>query len=185
MAEVLLRKPKGSLCWLRLFRLYREAFPAAERKPFAVIVRMYRQGKSDIWCLERGGQFVGLAITINGGDLILLDYFAVVKRCRGLGIGSAAMGELQRVYAGKGFFVEIESTRESCPDLAQRQKRKRFYDGAGLTDLGVQANVFGVRMELLGSRCSLDFEGYRAFYHDHYGAWAAAHLHDEGEEHVQ
>ena len=45
-----------------------------------------------------------------------------------------------------------------------------------MVELGTEANVFGVDMELLGSRCKLDFEGYRAFYRDHYGPWAAEHI---------
>lgn len=176
MSRVSLRKPINIIRWFQLYRLYREAFPPAERKPFSVIAKMYREGRADIWCVEADGRFAGLATTVNGGDLILLDYFAVSKECRGHGIGSAAMEEMQRIYGGKGFFVEIESTREDAPNRAQREKRKRFYQAAGMEALNVYVDVFGVKMELLGSRCSLDFEQYRAFYHDHYSPWAAKHL---------
>lgn len=176
----MLRKPRGIIEWLRLYRLYLAAFPASERKPFGIIVKMHRQGKTDVWCVERDGKFAGLATTINGGDLILLDYFAVAKEHRGEGIGSAAMKELQRIYGDRGLFVEIESTREKAPNQAQREKRKQFYRAAGMEELNVTARVFGVNMELLGSRCSLDFAKYRAFYRDHYSAWAAEHI-AEGE----
>ena len=174
--QIKLRKPKNHLDWLRLYGLYRSAFPAAERKPFGIIAKMYRRGRSDVWCLEAEGRFAGLATTVNGGELVLLDYFAVKKRQRGKGIGSAAMARMQRIYADKGFFVEIESTWEDAPNLAQRQKRKRFYEAAGMEAMEVQADVFGVKMELLGSRCRLDFDRYRAFYHDHYSPWAAQHI---------
>lgn len=180
-----LRKPTAPIHWLRLYGLYIQAFPPAERKPFKRIVQMYRAGRADVWCIETGGKFVGLATTVNGGDLILLDYLAMSKKCRGKGIGSAAMAALQRIYADKGFFAEIESTREDDPNRAAREKRKRFYLAAGMVELGVEARVFGVRMELLGSRCSLDFEGYRAFYRDHYSPWAAKHLQEVREDHVQ
>mgnify|MGYP002516240513 CR=1 FL=1 len=176
MPVVHLRKTKGVYDWIRLYRLYREAFPASERKPFAIIARMYRQRKTDLWCVTRDGSFAGMAATINGEDLILLDYFAVVKSLRGQGVGSEAMGLLQEQYRDRGLFVEIESTRSAVPDLHQRQKRKQFYLDAGMKDLGTEANVFGVNMELLGSRCELDYDGYRAFYRDHYSGWAADHL---------
>ena len=174
--NVILRKPKNKLDWLRLYRLYLQAFPPAERKPFSRITGMYRAGKADVWCVDAEGRFAGLATTVNGGELILLDYFAVAKRWRGKGIGSAAMARMQNIYADKGFFLEIESTKENVPNRAQREKRKRFYEAAGMEAMEVYADVFGVQMELLGSRCRLDFEGYRAFYHDHYSPWAASHI---------
>ena len=49
--EIALKKPQGPSDWLRLQRLYQRAFPRAERKPFAVIRRMYREKKADIWCV--------------------------------------------------------------------------------------------------------------------------------------
>ena len=171
-----LRKPSRAVHWLRLYKLYLQAFPPAERKPFGTIMKMFRQGRSDVWRILQNGHFAGLATTVNGDDLILLDYLAIEKRRRGHGIGSAAMTELQRLYADKGFFVEIESTREDAPNRAQREKRKRFYQAAGMEPMHVYAGVFGVQMELLGSRCSLDFEDYRAFYRDHYSPRAADHI---------
>ena len=176
MFHVSLKRPAGPGRWLRLYRLYRGAFPASERKPFGIIYKMYRRGKTDLWCLERDGEFAGLAATINSERLVLLDYFAVERRLRGQGIGSAAMEALQARYSGRGLFVEIESTRENAPNRSEREKRKRFYLASGLTELNTEARVFGVNMELLGSRCDLDFERYRAFYRDNYGPWAAEHI---------
>lgn len=179
MPQVLLNKPNGMTAWLKIYRTYMEAFPVAERKPFRTIVSMYRRGKTDVWCMERDGKFTGFASTVNGDGLILLDYLAVTKECRGKGIGSAAMKELQRLYGGQGLFVEIESTLEDAPNHAEREKRKRFYQMAGMKELGVWVKLFGVHMELLGSRCSLDFEDYRAFYRKYYSAWAAEHIEPE------
>lgn len=176
MSNVTLKKPSGIFHWLKLYRLYLSAFPASERKPFGIIVRMFRQGRSDIWCIQRNGKFAGLATTINGGDLILLDYLAVAEGHRGEGIGSGALLELQRLYGEKGLFVEIESTLEDAPNRAEREKRKHFYLAAGMEELHVTAKLFGVNMELLGSRCTLDFEGYRNFYREYYSEWAAKHI---------
>lgn len=181
-----LKKPTQPIHWLRLYGLYLRAFPPAERKPFKRIVQMFRKGSADVWRIDADGRFAGLATTVNGGELILLDYLAVSEKCRGQGVGSKAMAALQQMYGDKGFFAEIESTREDAPNRAQREKRKRFYLAAGMEELGTEARVFGVRMELLGSRCSLDFEQYRAFYRDHYSPWAAGHLEEVREEpHVQ
>lgn len=176
MMELSLLRPARPSQWRKLYRLYRSAFPAAERKPFWIIMKMFRKGKTDVWCIERDGKFVGLAATINGEELILLDYFAVDPACRGAGIGSAALGKLLEIYAGKGLFVEIESTGGTAPNREERERRKRFYLRCGLQRLNVTATVFGVRMELLGRGCQMDFERYRAFYRDNYSGWAAERI---------
>lgn len=171
-----LRKPKGHKNWLQLYLVYLGAFPAAERKPWGMIRKMYRRGKTDIWCLMRGNSFVGLAITINGADVILLDYFAVKKSCRGQGVGTAALKAILACYAGKGFFLEIENTMEEAPNQAQRLRRKKFYLTCGLQEMHTTAVLFGVKMELLGVGCHLDYPQYKAFYRDNYNTWAADHI---------
>ena len=176
MEQILLKKPKTAIHWMELYRLYMEAFPAAERKPIWMILKMYRKGKTDIWCLEKDGKFVGLGITINSKDLILLDYFAVKKNRRGTGIGSAAIKTLIQQYSGKGFFLEIESTLEEAPNRLQRAKRKQFYLSSGLEELHVTAKLFGVNMELLGICCRLTYESYKNFYRENYNEWAAEHI---------
>lgn len=176
MNEITLSRPGGLAQWLGLYRLYMSAFPAAERKPFAMIVKMYRKGVSDIWCISRNGEFAGLAITINSPELILIDYLAVRSRCRGQGIGSAALKALRRTYAGKGVFLEIESTYDDAPNKAERERRKRFYLGCGMEELNVMVWLFGVKMELLGWDCRIDYDAYHAFYRDNYNAWAAEHI---------
>ena len=162
--------------WWQIWRLYRQAFPREERKPFAIIRRMYRMGKTDVWVLRRGGAFAGFATTINGDGLVLLDYLAVSERQRGRGAGSAALQALTEAYPGCGLFVEIESA--FCPgeEQAQKQRRRLFYQRAGFASCRTMASVFGVPMELLGHGCCVDFETYHRFYCTHYSAWAGKHI---------
>lgn len=167
---------KGPGRWLKLYKLYRSAFPEYERKPLWMILDMRRRGKMDVWYCEQDGRFVGLAITLNGEDLILLDYFAIVPGQRGAGFGSAILRKLKEFYAGKGLFVEIESVYEDVDNLEERQRRKQFYLRNGMQQMNVMASVFGVNMELLCSDCQVDFAGYHAFYHDNFNAWAASHI---------
>lgn len=176
MDFVNLSPPQTLSDWFRVWCLYRKAFPASERKPFAIIRSMYRKKKTDLWCIFREGRFAGFASTVNSEKLILLDYLATLPQCRGQGIGSAALEKMKEIYSGKGFFVEIEDTQSPGPDQALRLKRKHFYENAGMKPLGVTALVFGVKMELLGINCQMDFDGYKAFYHNHYNPWAAEHI---------
>lgn len=159
-----------------IFYLYRTAFPHNERKPFSRITSMVKEGRADLWTIRRDGRFAGLAATVNAPEIVLLDYFAVRKSLRGLGVGSEALKALMEHYRDRGFFVEIESTLAEAENQQERQKRKRFYVNCGMIPMGTEADLFGVRMELLGVRCHLDFESYRSFYRDHYSPWAAEHI---------
>lgn len=170
-----LRQPAHPLDWLRIRLLYRQAFPRYERKPFAVIRRMHREGRTDVWLAEQNGHFAGLAATINGKDDVLLDYFAVSPKLRGQGVGSVFLQSLLGQYADRGLFVEIEAADRDDP-TGEKQRRKQFYLRNGLEDMHVTVILFGVRMELLGRGCNLDFDGYREFYRTHYNPWAAEHV---------
>lgn len=162
--------------WLQIYKLYRSAFPRCERKPFSMIVSMWRKGKTDVWYCCRGGRFAGFATTINEESLILLDYLAVRSDMQDRGIGSQILDALKKAYAGKGLFVEIESPFEDGPDAQQRRRRKHFYEANGMQPMGVMAEVFGVKMELLCWNCQVDFRRYHNFYRENYSAWAADHI---------
>ena len=172
---VILRKPASPLDWLRIRLLYRRAFPRYERKPFQIIRRMHKEGRTDVWLAEYHGHFAGLAATINSDDIILLDYLAVHEKRRDKGVGSATLQALLTLYEGRGLFVEIEAADRDDPN-GEKARRKQFYLRNGLEEMHVIAILFGVRMELLGRGCKLDFDGYHDFYRDNYSAWAAEHV---------
>lgn len=176
MSNITLHPPSGLSQWVQLYILYRRSFPRAERKPFPVIMKAYRRGATDIWCFLRDGQFLGFAATMNSPSLVMLDYFVVCPKFRGQGIGTAALKSILPMYADRGFLLEIESPFEPGPDQAIRQKRKQFYVNSGLEPLHIMARVFGIKMELLGLNCHLDFQDYRNFYRDFYKPWAAKHI---------
>ena len=171
-----IRVPHGLPEWFRIYRLYQSAFPASEKKPFSMIRTMHKKGKSDVWYCEEDGKFAGLVITINGPDMILLDYLAVAKSSRGQGMGSKILKKMREQYAGKGVFLEIEIVDEKAENYEERKRRKQFYLSNGMTEMNVFVELFGVDMELLGFDCSLTFEEYHDFYRDNYNEWAAGHV---------
>jgi len=172
MSDVALYHPATPLDWLRIYLLYRRSFPREERKPFAIIRKMCKEGRTDVWLAKAGGRFAGLATTING-DVVLLDYLAVHPKLRSRGVGTAMLQALLTRY--ERLFVEIEAADQDDP-TGEKARRKAFYLHNGLEEMHVTAILFGVRMELLGRNCSLDFDAYRTFYHDHYSPWAAEHV---------
>lgn len=168
--------PRGMAQWADIYKLYRKAFPASERKPFSIIRKMHRKGKTDIWYFQTDGKFAGLIITINGDDHILLDYLAVTENQRGSGIGTEILQRMRDHYTGKGVFLEIESVYEEAENQAERLRRKHFYEKCGMKSMGVFVWLFGVKMELMGFDCALRYDEYHAFYRDNYGKWAADHI---------
>ena len=176
MEMITLVPPTGLSQWLKLYVLYRHSFPRAERKPFLTILKKYYQRNTDIWCICREDRFMGFAATMNSPDLIMLDYLVIAGQYRGQGIGTAAMLQILEKYAETPFLLEIESPYEPGPDQPLRQKRKQFYVNCGLIPLHIMAEVFGVKMELLGKNCRISFDQYRNFYRDFYKPWAAQHI---------
>ena len=167
---------KRPMHWYRLYKLYCEAFPAYERKPFSLIRSMQRKGKSDVWYFEKDGKFAGLVFTINSDELILIDYLAIAPDKRGNGIGSEIIALLRGYYTQKGIFVEIESIFDKCDNLNERRRRKQFYLNNGMAPMKVMIVLFGVEMELLGINCCLTYEEYYSFYKDNYGDFAAKNI---------
>lgn len=176
MSSILLSRVSSPVDWLRIRRLYGSAFPASERKPFGIILRMHRRGKTDVWVIRQEGRFAGFATTINGDGLILIDYLAIPGALRGQGVGSGALRELCAAYPGCGLFVEIESPFEPGDDQPERLRRRTFYQRCGFQPSRTMADVFGVPMELLCHRCTIDFPAYHTFYCTHYGQWAGGHI---------
>ena len=157
---------------LRLRRLYKEAFPRCERKPFSIIKSMAKRGKTDLWYFEDDGGFAGLAATINGKDAILIDYLAVKKSRRGGGVGTEMLSALLERYRDYGVFLEIEELDPTAENNTERVRRKAFYLRCGLIPMDTHVKLFGVDMELLGTRCHFDFDEYRDFYLQNYGKFA-------------
>lgn len=173
------QKASSPLHWIQIYLLYRRAFPRNERKPFRIILSMHRRGKTDVWHYKVNRRFAGFAATINGKNLILLDYLAVPGDMRGKGAGSHILQHLMKQYDGQGLFVEIESEFEPTAGREERIRRKRFYMRNGMIPAHVMASVFGVKMELLCHNCHVDFNLYHSFYHDNYNPWAASNIIEE------
>ena len=150
--------------WKKIKKLYMSAFPSSERKPLSIIRYKQLKKAADVWMIEEKCDFVGFAITMNGTDMVLLDYFAIDDGYRGMGYGSKALKLLQEMYADYRFFLEIERTDVEADNLEERKRRKAFYLQNDMAELNVYAILFGVEMELLGYHCEVSFEEYRNLY---------------------
>ncbi len=157
--------------------LYLRAFPKAERKPFQLMVKKQAEGTMELLSIEEENKFLGLAIFAHDKDIALLDYFAISDEMRGQGIGSRAIQALQKIYTGKRFVLEIETTKKPCNDIEMRNKRKDFYIRNGLHTMDFDVNLFGVEMEMLSNAEHLNFDEYLDVYKNACGLKFADKIH--------
>ncbi len=165
---------------LSVWRIYLDAFPIAERRPFAINLRLARKGVIDLLTND-GGKPVCLVCAAAWDDLVLIDYLAVDANARGGGIGTQALRAALARYAGKRIFLEIE-----IPDPADgigndfvdiKARRKNFYLRNGFADTGVYVKLFGVPLELLSYEGRpVRFTEYHNLYTSVYGEWSAGHV---------
>ncbi len=171
---MIIRKIHSRQDWKNLRKLYQQAFPRQERKPLWVIQRMAKDGVSHIWILEDADTFIGIAITMNKDDLILLDYFAIAPEHRGQSFGTQALTALQNTYCNYRFFLEVERPDLPAENQQDRIRRMAFYRRCGMQLLGIRIQLFGVEMELLGKDCSITFQEYQSVYTHCIGKHAAS-----------
>ena len=167
---------KEELSFIR--QLYKEAFPAVERKPFSLLVKRQRLKRVEILSIFslQESRPVGLAISAFFGDLVLLDYFAMDPTLRGRGMGGEALELLRQRYQGKRFFLEIEPPDPQAENSRQRVRRKEFYLRHGFQDAGLQAVVAGAALDSMTDHCSLTFEEYTGLYRHAFGSKTLSRL---------
>ncbi len=153
-----------------LKRLYRDAFPASEKKPFWLIRKKQREGITEILGLvNEEERLVGEIITIAWQDLLLVDYFAIVEDVRGQGCGAQALGLLQKRYRDRRVLLEIETPEIPCENSRERVRRKRFYQSCGMESMDYHVGLFGVEMEIMTYQCQVSFDEYHGIFTGVYG----------------
>lgn len=147
-------------------RLYRAAFPLAERKPFSFLLRKSRRGEGEIFAIESDdGDFLGFANTLFYKDMVMLDYFAIAPERRCGGIGAQVLHMLAERYGDRRLFGEIEVTDKPHPELELRRRRRNFYMRSGFVPAGFSVRTFGCEFEVITAGKPLSFAEYREFYY--------------------
>lgn len=143
-------------------QLYVSAFPANERKPFSLLRRRQRQGRSEILVVREGVEPLGFMVTVEHLDMVMLDYFAIRPDVRGRGAGKAAFALLQESCTAERLFLEIERPMPGAENLRERERRKAFYLQSGMQESGIFVHIFGTNMELMHASAPVSFEEYCA-----------------------
>lgn len=117
-----------------LHDLYTEAFPPEEQEPFDIT---FGSDFHDMFALYDDGVFVGFALCQADNDLVYLGYFAIRNELRGKGYGSLTLQALQKRYAGKRIFLDMEQVDPAAENYQQRVSRRAFYTRNGFTEPGI------------------------------------------------
>ena len=123
----------------QLKRLFKQAFPRFERKPWWLLQRTAAAGQAELLAVcdsNQPGRFCGLTICLFWQDLVLLDYFAVCPQQRNQGLGRQILPLLRQRYAGRRLLLETERPGSPHTNYADCCRRLRFYAACGLQNTG-------------------------------------------------
>lgn len=111
--------------------LYISAFPALERCPFEDLISYADRDDADVLGIFDDG-LVGFSFTIFDADILFILYLAIDGQCRGKGIGSQALEQIQAMYPGRVCFIDAEAPYD---DISE--SRIRFYQRSGFSRIGL------------------------------------------------
>lgn len=152
-----------------LKKLYIEAFPAAERAPFRLLIKRSAQGRADFWIICEENKNIGLAYVVTMNKLSYLFYYAVAPSLRGKGFGTRALKDLIEKYSGCRLFLALEDWREKADNQEQRIKRHEFYKNCGLHDLPYRLKEASVIYAIMGTGEPVEPEEYKAMMNRYAG----------------
>lgn len=138
-------------------------FPKDEVKPFSRIKDMYEEGNYFGYGLFEGKELRAYAYFVGQlqGEMVLLDYLAVVEEFRFAGYGSKFLQLLgKELSCIDGIILESENDEfaHNEEDKKVRKKRLQFYKRNGLKDTGIRSQVFGVEYIIMYLVCKKEFE---------------------------
>ena len=108
--------------WNAFLLLYKEAFPACERRPVESIERLVREKEIfRIDAIEKDGVFAGFLTSWNLGKFVYIEHFAVVSSMRGGGTGGKILDTFI-AQCGKQVVLEAEKATDETS-----RRRLEFY----------------------------------------------------------
>ncbi len=141
--------------------LYTSSFPAKERIPFKLLIKLCELGKSDLLLFTDDHTFVGFASIIHYKDLVFIFYFAINDTLRGKGNGGKALQLIKDQYPGKRIILNIESTNVKAPNQDERLRRKMFYQSHDYKETDLSISERGETYQMLILDGEIEKEEYR------------------------
>lgn len=148
----------------QLIAIYKENinnhFPTDEVKPIENIERMWDMGNYYGLAMYDASKeyeerniddlpLMGYAFFIKEkeGNMLLLDYFAIMEDYRSNGMGSVFLKEMRKIAEDyRGILLETEDVdfAKNIEEMQLRQRRDAFYERNGVIKTDIKSKVFGV-----------------------------------------
>lgn len=135
--------------WKEIKKIYMEAFPKRERKPFFTLKHSVKKKKAIIMTASEGNQILGFVVLIPYKDMIMVDYLAVSSQIRSKGTGSYIMQNVCREFSDKKVVLLIERLDDSADNREQRIARRKFYLKNGFTSSDIFITGASGNMEIM------------------------------------
>ncbi|MGN1077136.1 MAG: hypothetical protein ACI4ST_01345 [Candidatus Gallimonas sp.] len=144
-------------------RLYRAAFPKAERAPWRLL---RRDPRAEISVYYDGATFVGFTVSLPTETFYYVFYLAIAQGARSKGYGGAILNGI--CSERSPVVLDMEAVDPAAPNYAQRLKRKEFYLRHGFAPVGFTYSIFGVQYEVLCRGEGFDVSDYERFYKERF-----------------
>lgn len=148
-------------------KLYELSFPPAERKPFSMIMNMWKENKAIPYVIHEseGGEPIGLCFFVLHKHFALWDYLAIDPSKQDKGYGTEVIKAVKEKLTGKLVFGEVEEPDEAAENNKDRIRRMSFYlrNGVHATDLVVDLFQCIFRVMYVGDT-PITYEEYYEVY---------------------
>ena len=106
--------------WPEIKKIYLEAFPKAERKPYLSLRHSVKKGKALLMTASENNQLLGFTVLIPYQDMVMVDYLAVSSRIRSRGTGSYIMEQVCKHFSDKKIILLIERLDDAADNSSQK-----------------------------------------------------------------
>lgn len=131
-------------------KIFREAFPREELKPFAAMERGIREGCYSFFGLFRDGELSCCICNMQDENYVLIDYLCVPKHLRSGGIGSAAMRLMMSRYPDHTVFIGETEAVVGDPERDELiLRRQNLYCRIGAQFMPYDSALFGVHYKTI------------------------------------
>lgn len=135
--------------WAEVKKIYLEAFPKRERKPFFSLRHCVKSKKGQIFTASENGTLLGFIMVIPYQNMVMVDYLAVSGAIRSRGTGSRMIQEICRHFSDKKIVLLIEQLDAHADNREQRISRRKFYIKNGFTSSNIFIKGKSGAMEIL------------------------------------
>lgn len=129
-------------------------FPREERTTLNKFKKRVTRGQEEVYLYEEGEKEKAYIIIANLDNYVLVTFLAVFEECRGEGIGTKLLKEIEANFSNrKGILLEVENPQYSTSQDEKeiRQRRIKFYERSNYNivdglEISLHSTMFNIMM---------------------------------------